>query len=262
VVPSPGKSTIRATGLSLVLVATALAGCVAGDDGTETAGFDLGEPGAPPTSCADYPGGSRSGDDPLVLVNKEPDQQLRRDWAPSELASIDAAMMMPGREGELYPSVLDAMEEMFAAASADGLTLGVRSAYRSFMTQCYTFQAKVEEHGLDHAKRFSAEPGRSQHQLGTTADITSENLGWALAQSMGGSAEGQWLAENAHRFGFALSYPAGEEEATGYAYEPWHYRYIGRDAAAEMTEAGLILEEYLQACQAGDPNLRCERETL
>jgi hypothetical protein len=138
----------------------------------------------------------------------------------------------------------------------------VRSAYRSYRTQCFTFDYKVKTHGLEHAKRFSAEPGRSQHQLGTTVDITSQSLGWSLSQGMGHALEGQWLAENAHLFGFALSYPEGHEEQTGYAYEPWHFRYVGVAAANEMHGAGLILEEYLQRCQAGDAALACEREVF
>ena len=211
-------------------------------------------------ACADYPGGELAGDDLLVRVNKEPAQKLQRGWAPDDLVELDD--MMPGRSGELRHGVALALDELLAAAAADGIDLGVRSAYRSYRTQCITFDFKVRQHGIDHARRFSAEPGRSQHQLGTTVDLTSARVGWALAQWLGDEPEGQWLEANAWRFGFALSYPEGAEHITGYAFEPWHYRYIGRDAAAEMTLAEMILEEYLSACDAGDRSLACPRETL
>ncbi len=256
----------------LWLSAAALLSCSAAEDPSApkvASGFDIDEPPgvigqydgkADDIVCAKYSGGALSGDDLLVLVNKSAEQQLASSWAPNDLLGIESALMMPGRTGELRGPVLQAMRDMFADASGAGLKLGVRSAYRSFRTQCITFDYKVQQNGLEHAKQFSAEPGRSQHQLGTTADITAEALDWDLTQSMGGKAEGQWLAANAHRFGFALSYPEGEEAKTGYAYEPWHFRYIGVAAALEMFQAGLILEEYLARCQAGDSALSCERE--
>lgn len=254
----------------LMLVAALLAQAAACSSDEPESGFDLdispedvddyegkfdGDP------CANYPGGDLSGDSFLVLVNKQEPQQLSGSWAPRDLLPVSDARMMPGRDGMLRPNALVAFDDMVETARAEeGLELGIRSAYRSFRTQCITFDFKVQEHGLEHAKRFSAEPGRSQHQLGTAADITSARLGWAINQSMAEAAEGRWLAANAHRFGFALSYPSGMEEITGYAFEPWHYRYIGRDAAVEMKDAGLILEEYLSSCQDGAPGLVCPVE--
>jgi zinc D-Ala-D-Ala carboxypeptidase len=208
--------------------------------------------------CARYPGGPLSGDDLLVLVNKREGMQLRSDWEPDDLVEIPESMMMPGRDGALRLDAFEAWMELAEAAREEaGLTLGVRSAYRSFETQCVTFDYKVAQHGIDHARVCCAEPGRSQHQLGTTLDITSRRLGWALSSSMGNQPEGLWLAENSLRFGFALSYPRGAEELTGYIYEPWHFRYIGRAAAIELSWSGLLLEEYLQACLDGDPRLWC-----
>ncbi len=125
-----------------------------------------------------------------------------------------------------------------------------------------TFNYKVEQHGLDHARRFSAEPGRSQHQLGTTFDISSARLGWRLDQSMGDSPEGRWLAQRATEFGFALSYPRDSESITGYAYEPWHFRFIGHQAADELAGSGLILEQYLEMCAEDGAGLGCPRDTL
>ena len=263
----PGRITPLALALSVGCGSQPEGGSDPGDPG-----FDLDEDPAliadlegkaDGNVCKNYAGGPLSGDDSLVLVNKQDGQQLSSSWAPNDLVGVPPALMMPGRQGELRAPVLVALNEMFdAAASEAGLKLGVRSAYRSFRTQCITFDYKVRQHGLEHAKRFSAEPGRSQHQLGTTADITAETLDWKLNQDMGQKQEGQWLEKNAYRFGFALSYPDGKETVTGYAYEPWHFRFIGKSAAAEMIGKSLILEEYLAACQRAEPSLICERAGL
>ena len=229
------------------------------DDPDDLADFDRKSDG---DVCADWSGGELSGDDLLVLVNKDEEAQLAKAWAPSDTVPIPPSLMMPGRVGQLRFGVLRAAEEMFAAAAADGLSLGIRSAYRSFRTQCITFNFKVETHGLEHAKRFSAEPGRSQHQLGTPIDISSARLGWSLEQDMGDEIEGQWLAANANRFGFALSYPEDAESITGYAFEPWHYRYIGREAATELAGSSLILEQYLAVCETTGSAFACPSEPL
>lgn len=211
--------------------------------------------------CADHPGGTMAGDDLLAVVNKEPERQLRADWRPKDLVPIDDEHMMPGRKGEVRIAAMRAYLELSAAAKAEaGLDLGIRSAFRSFETQCFTFNYKVEINGYEHASRYSARPGRSEHQLGTAIDITSASIGWALTQSMGDTPEGRWLAANAYRFGFALSYPQGYESLTGYSYEPWHWRYVGREAAAEQAASGLTLIEYLIACEAPNPELLCPRE--
>jgi D-alanyl-D-alanine carboxypeptidase len=90
-------------------------------------------------------------------------------------------------------------------------------------------------------------------------DLTSAHLAFALDSNMADQPEGKWLASHAHRFGFALSYQRGGEVSTGYAFEPWHYRYIGRAAAAELVTLGLPLEKYLTACALRAPYLSCPR---
>jgi LAS superfamily LD-carboxypeptidase LdcB len=211
--------------------------------------------------CATHSGGALAGDDLLIVVNKDEPRQLRADWRPSDLVPIDAGDMMPGRTGEVRIAAMRAYQELAAVAKAEaGLDLGIRSAFRSFETQCFTFNYWVDERGYEHASNFSARPGRSEHQLGTAIDITAASVGWELTQEMADTPEGIWLEANAHRFGFGLSYPDGYEDLSGYSYEPWHWRYIGREAAAEMAATGLKLIEYLLACEAGDPNFDCPRE--
>lgn len=211
-------------------------------------------------TCADYPGGPLDGADLLVLVNKEPDQQLSDRYDPDDLFPLARDFVMPGRKAELRQGAWLAFMDMANDALAnEGLELRVRSGYRSFKTQCITFDYKVRQHGYDHAFRYSAQPGRSQHQLGTTADITTPTINYALSASLAMTEEGAWLAGHAWEYGFALSYPEGKEDVTGYAFEPWHFRYIGRPAAEEMRATGDILEVYLQRCDAGDPELTCPR---
>jgi D-alanyl-D-alanine carboxypeptidase len=119
-----------------------------------------------------------------------------------------------------------ALEEMAAAAMAEGHVLVISSAYRSYEYQAGSFERWTERLGLEEAERVSARPGRSQHQLGLAVDFGS------ITNDFADTDTGRWVAANAGRFGFSLSYPLGYEEITGYAWESWHYRYVGRDLAA------------------------------
>jgi D-alanyl-D-alanine carboxypeptidase len=135
---------------------------------------------------------------------------------------------------------------MLSDAFDAGHDVYVRSAYRSYAEQERTFAYWLSALGEAEARRVSAEPGHSEHQLGTAADLTSADTGYDLNEAFGETSAGRWLAENAYRYGFALSYPAGTEAVTGYAYEPWHYRYIGLVHAAAWRSSGLTLVEYLR----------------
>lgn len=213
------------------------------------------------SACEGHPGGTLAGDDLMVIITKEELRQLQAGWQPIDLVPIEAGHMIPGREGMARLAAVQSFAELRqAAADEAGLDLRVRSAYRSYSTQCYTFNYWVENKGYEHALRHSAMPGRSEHQLGTAIDITAASINWELEEELAATVEGIWLAENAYRFGFGLSYPDGEEELTGYGYEPWHWRYIGRDAALEMHESGMILIEYLLQCEAGNADLTCPHE--
>ena len=137
---------------------------------------------------------------------------------------------------------------MAAAARAAGAPLQVTSAYRSYEAQIATFQRWVEIGGYEKALRTSARPGHSEHQLGTTLDFTS--LGgaapWQYAD-WATTAAGAWMADNAWRYGFVMSYPRGAFDSVCYDYEPWHYRYVGRDLATAVHRSGLTLREAIWA---------------
>jgi D-alanyl-D-alanine carboxypeptidase len=137
---------------------------------------------------------------------------------------------------------------MVAAARAAGAPLQVASAYRSYQGQIATFQHWVDVGGLARALRTSARPGHSEHQLGTTIDFTS--LGGAAPwqyRDWGTTAAGGWMAANAWRYGFVMSYPRGSFAQSCYEYEPWHFRYVGRETAAAVRASGMTLREAIWA---------------
>ena len=146
---------------------------------------------------------------------------------------------------QVIESVLPDLLAMLEAAADEGHRLVVVSSYRSYETQRNTFQHHVDTYGLQQASRVSARPGHSEHQLGATVDFSSAAVGYALVEAFGSTPEGRWLAGRAHEFGFVLSYPEDLEEVTGYVYEPWHFRWVGRELAAEVRARGLTIGEFL-----------------
>ncbi|MBW6463032.1 MAG: M15 family metallopeptidase [Bacillota bacterium] len=193
---------------------------------------DSEEPSLPVISDGDYL---------LALVTKE--TTLKSDYVPSDLRTVPE-YLSPAYSMQLRADALEQLELLWNAAAYDGVMLKIRSAYRSYNTQKGLFQDYANRYGEEEANRFSARAGQSEHQLGTTVDFggTSVDLKAAFADTL----QGQWLKENAHYFGFAMSYPAGKEHITGYIFEPWHYRYIGIEAAAEWKASGETLREYLE----------------
>lgn len=139
-----------------------------------------------------------------------------------------------------------ALEKMFAAAREDGIELFAVSGYRSFGRQDVLFNAEVQRVGEEKAQEAVAVPGSSEHQTGLSMDISSRTNNFNLNERFGSVKEGVWLANNAHKFGYILRYPKGKEDITGYMYEPWHYRYVGTKAAAEIFENEWTLEEYFE----------------
>jgi D-alanyl-D-alanine carboxypeptidase len=142
--------------------------------------------------------------------------------------------------------VIADLKAMANAARAAGARLAVESAYRSYATQRSTFAYWVGVSGYAAALRKSARAGHSEHQLGTTLDFRSYggSAPWYYAD-WGTSRAGRWLKANAWKYGFVMSYPKGMSSVTCYSYEPWHYRYVGRAAAAVIRASGLTLREYL-----------------
>jgi len=173
--------------------------------------------------------------------------RLGADYAPTDLVSLPEALAaaVPDADGalaaaghELRSVAVPALQALFADAEAAGVRLAVQSAYRSYAYQERTFAYWVEVDGYDVALRTSARPGHSEHQLGTAVDLRSRfgPPAWDL-DDWAATPEGAWVAANAWRYGFVMSYPRGAEHESCYAYEPWHYRYVGRELAAAVQGA-------------------------
>ena len=181
----------------------------------------------------------------LTLVDKQ--HPLGPGYAPPDVVPVTGNYVAPGYSASLRSDVLPALEQMLDAASAAGYGVRVVSGYRSYDDQVTTYNYWVQQLGEDEANRVSAKPGYSEHQLGSTADLGTADFGWDLTTGFGATPAGQWLAANSVTYGFVMSYPDGKEDITGYAYEPWHFRYIGLDEAQRWQASGETLNQFLGA---------------
>lgn len=214
----------------------------------------------------------------LLLANKE--YVLGRDYEPASVTTLSCATN-GGKTVELETRTAQALYEMLDEMKADGVTdVAVTSGYRSYDYQVdlnnyyiglessqisedayrHFGHAYIKANYLDKGetkltrtdaeavvRSYSAEPGKSEHQTGLCIDFVTSTVG--LTEAFENTEAFAWLSENAYRFGFILRYPKGAEGITGYTYEPWHYRFVGREAATDMYFGNLTLEEYLGASQ-------------
>lgn len=118
------------------------------------------------------------------------------------------------------------------------------SGYRSFERQNQIYQQRLQESPAEEVNQYVARPGTSEHQTGLALDVSSPGMNYELEEEFGETPEGKWLAVYAPMFGFILRYPEGKEKITGYAYEPWHIRYVGKSLSLYLALTGLTLEEY------------------
>ncbi len=218
----------------------------------------------------------------LLLANKQ--NALDSGYVPSELVKLNCPVYQSNREYLLQARAANALYEMLEEMQAAGVSnVMVASAYRSYSYQVSTYNNHVEKErraiseeaiacfGYEYiktnyldrqiyqltledahtvAQTYSAQPGKSEHQTGLCVDLVTSEESEALTVAFEQTQAFAWLAENAYRFGFILRYPKGDEAITGYTYEPWHYRFVGREAATDMHLGDLTLEEYLALCNA------------
>nr|WP_294493812.1 M15 family metallopeptidase [uncultured Mediterraneibacter sp.] len=185
---------------------------------------------------------------PLILVNEE--HPLDAAYVPEKLTEISAGYLVDDR-------ISADLRQMMQDGAAQGLEMYVTSAYRSYDEQIETFNASMQNRltqGMTPLQAYQetsmqvALPGTSEHATGLAVDIISTRYE-ALDERQGDTAEQQWLMAHCHEYGFILRYPPEKSDITGIIYEPWHYRYVGKDAAKEITEQGITLEEYLGESQ-------------
>lgn len=246
------RRAIAATVFVLVVFGVLQLTGLAGGDGDESAATTTTSSTttttvpAPP-ACAE--GDVITADNPVtgwatILVDTE---RAIPDWyRPQDLQNISEGgfPFTPGLALRgIVMADLDALRE---GAAANGTPISIIAGYRSYAQQADLFARRVDEMGSSEAGSRVARPGHSEHQLGTTLDVTDEGA-TDVDQSWGASPAGQWIASHAHEYGFIISYPAGAESRTCYDFEPWHLRYVGRDVAAAVIDSGLTLREYFWA---------------
>lgn len=180
----------------------------------------------------------------LILVNK---QNHVPEGYELNLVSINGSMQVDARIAKPLAKMLD-------AAKADGVSLMICSAYRSYERQITLFENKIRRSmrsGLSYLDAYAdasysvTVPGTSEHQLGLALDIVTPSY-TSLNEGFENTEAGKWLKAHSSEYGFILRYPKGREHITGIIYEPWHFRYVGEQAAKEITENELTLEEYLE----------------
>jgi D-alanyl-D-alanine carboxypeptidase len=178
---------------------------------------------------------------------------LDPDYVPPDLISLGdyVTFKVSSPEYLLRVEAATALGRMVKAMQADGLAPTVLSAYRGYYDQVVTYQKWLEQDPA-YANQVSAQPGHSEHQLGTVVDFGSPELPGLVGDPtvrfhplFAQTSEGVWLAAHAHEYGFTLTNPPEAQPLTGLTYEPWHYRYVGVDLATYLHESGYFLTEYL-----------------
>ncbi len=181
----------------------------------------------------------------FILVNKQ--NPVDSSYKPDDLTEVKyfASDRLPaGRV--MRAEAADAFNQLSEAAAKEGYEIVVTTAYRSYDFQSNLYNSYVKTHGKQEADTFSAQPGKSEHQTGLSADVSSPSVNYQLTRDYIKTPEGKWLNDNAYKFGFIIRFPDGKEDITGYVYEPWHIRYVGKTAAKEIFDKGLTLEEYVE----------------
>ena len=196
------------------------------------------------------------GDDLFTIVTQT--YSLSRNFAPKDLVLLTDYLPMDvtlGYPTEIREVALDPLLAMINDMKAEGLQPQILSGYRSYSAQSIAWD-KWNREEPERAAILSARPGYSEHQLGTALDFGSPSLPDIVEQPdiqfhtyFFKTPEGIWLLENAHRYGFTLSYTREASETTGFYYEPWHYRYVGPEMAAQLKEVGLTLTEHQLSTQ-------------
>ena len=179
-----------------------------------------------------------------VLVNRE--YPISKDYVPADLVVPNVAFSFYGTYEKSYvrKQAARALEKLFAGAQEEGYMLKAVSAYRSYERQTQIYNNNVNTKGTNKTNKVSAKPGSSEHQTGLAIDVSCNSVGCALELSFGQTSEGKWLKKNCHKYCFIIRYQKNEKKITGYSYEPWHLRYVGKNLAKYLKKNKMTLEEY------------------
>jgi D-alanyl-D-alanine carboxypeptidase len=174
--------------------------------------------------------------------------RVEKDYVPPDLVHVSKANIAGG--GYIRAVAIEDTRAMARAARAAGAPIGIWSPYRSYKEQVQIFTGYSNQYSFENAITYSQRPGHSEHQLGLGVDFMSAGGGSPLPGDWGKTPAGSWMRKNSWKFGWVISYPRGEggsrwNDRTCFRYEPWHYRYLGRDVAAKVHRSGLTIREYL-----------------
>lgn len=177
----------------------------------------------------------------LLLVNEK--HGLNKNYIPEglDIPNIEFTDESDKEEKHVAGVIVKPLEELINKAKEDGIILLGNSGYRSYKLQEKVYISRVKSEGSKLADAYVAKPGSSEHQTGLCIDVTNEDR-----YLVKGTKEADWLAENCYKFGFIIRYPYGRKNITGIEYEPWHIRYVGKEAAKYIYDNGITLEEYLE----------------
>jgi zinc D-Ala-D-Ala carboxypeptidase len=181
----------------------------------------------------------------ICLVTR--DKGVDATYIPPDLVNLPATVCVPGRTVVMREQTVEPLAQLVEAARREGLQLQALSGYRSYEEQQAVLNQEIARFGRAQAERQVAPPGHSEHQLGVAVDVVAANDPNDLDQVFGTTPEGRWVAANAIKHGFVISYPADKERITGYIYEPWHIRWVGTQLAGQIAASGLTLTEFLPA---------------
>lgn len=173
--------------------------------------------------------------DTLVLVNKY--YYLKEGYTPEDLITL-ASKYNSGINSKMRKEAANAFMEMSDAATLDNIIIKNASAFRSYEYQVNLYDKYVEKDGKKAADTYSARPGFSEHQTGLCTDINQIDSGFEQTDAF------KWLEKNAHKYGFIIRFPKDKEDITGYQYESWHWRYVGKKAAEIIKNENITFEEY------------------
>lgn len=186
-----------------------------------------------------------------VVVNKG--RRLPPSYQPDDLITpnVPLRFLSSSAEMKLRAAAARDLEAMFLEAQNEGLELMLVSGYRSYSSQAAIYERNLRVDGPAKTDMTSARPGYSEHQTGLAVDIGTKSRQCELETCFGDTAEGKWLASSAHEHGFIIRYDRGKSSLTGYAFEPWHLRYVGKELAAQLKNNRQSMEEFFNLSAHG-----------
>lgn len=183
----------------------------------------------------------------LLLCNKT--NTLPDDFIADDIVASKLPFLSHIQTTDLNETTAINSRAMFEAAKNDGITLLGASGYRTNAIQTSLFNSKVASVGKEQALKYSAPPSASEHETGYAIDIVSSEF-TSLTSDFENTTAFSWLEENAAKYGFIMRYPKDKVDITKYEYEPWHYRYVGKEHAAKINAGSFTLEEYIESIES------------